>query len=463
MNSIDALLRPSSVAIVGASNDVNKIGGRPIGYMRSHGFAGELYPVSQRGDPVQGIRSYRSLDDLPQAPDSVILSVPATSALEQIRACVRVGARGAVLFSSGFGEMGRDGVRAQAQLAEEARAGGLRLLGPNTIGTANFGCGAVLTFASIYQEYAPQDGPAAIISQSGAIGASAYSLLRENGIGVRYVCATGNQADVEVSELVACVVDDPQVRIVLLYLEEVRDPRKLSGALAAARARGVPVLVLASARTAGGARMAAFHTGSAGMTDPALAQLFAAQGCRVASSLTELSASVPLYLLEGTTSAAPLRVGLVSNSGASCVLAADACDAQGLRLADFNAATRAQLDVLLPAFSRSRNPVDLTAMLLADSAMLGRSVATVLGDPGCDALALSLLAVAGAGYDVERFAADTASALRAQPKPAAFSSPHARVRAAFAAEGLAVFMSEADAVAALNEHHQHRRQAAALA
>jgi acyl-CoA synthetase (NDP forming) len=170
-----------------------------------------------------------------------------------------------------------------------------------------------------------------------------------------------------------------------------------------------------------------------------------------------------LYLLEGSARAAPPRIAVISNSGASCVLAADACDAQGLPLAEFSAATRERLDALLPAFSRSRNPVDLTAMLLADSTMLGHSVAAVLADPGCDALTLSLLAVAGAGYDVERFAADMAQALREQPKPVAFSSPHARVRAAFAAEGVAVFMSEADAVAAVKEHHGHRRQIAALA
>jgi acyl-CoA synthetase (NDP forming) len=164
-----------------------------------------------------------------------------------------------------------------------------------------------------------------------------------------------------------------------------------------------------------------------------------------------------LFLVVAGARGAPPRVGVISNSGASCVLAADACDAQGLALADFSAATRQLLDALLPDFSRSRNPVDLTAMLLADSSMLGHTIATVLADPACDALALSLLAVAGAGYDIERFAQDTARALRRQPKPMVFISPHARVRAAFAAQGLAVFMSEPDAIAAIKDHHAHRR------
>jgi acyl-CoA synthetase (NDP forming) len=454
--SLESLLRPQSVAIVGASDNVNKIGGRPLRYLLEQGFAGKLYPITQRGDVVQGVPSYTSLDDLPEAPDCVILSVPATAALEQVRACVRVGAQSAVLFSSGFAEMGAEGLRAQAELVATAAAGGMRLLGPNTIGSANFARGAVLSFASIYQDFPPLDGPVAIVSQSGAVGVSTYALLRDNGIGVRYVCTTGNQSDVDTGEFLAAVLEDPEVGVVLMYLEEVRNRTALSATLASARKRGVPVLVLASARSASGARMADCHTGSLGMRDNTLAELFADHGCRIVESLPELSTSIPLYLSEARAHAALPRIGVISNSGASCVLSADVCDALGLPLAELGPATRETLDALLPPFSRSRNPVDLTAMLLADSALLGRSVAAVMRDPGCDALVLSLLAVAGAGYDVPRFAADTAQALRDNAKPLVFCCPDSRVRAAFSAQGIAVFSSERDAIAALKAHAVHR-------
>lgn len=451
---MDCLLAPRSVAIVGASDNVHKIGGRPLHYLQRHGFTGRLYPVSQRGEPVQGLPSFRRLEDLPEAPDCVILSVPATAALEQVRACARVGAGSAILFSSGFAEMGEAGREAQRELAAAAREGGLRLLGPNTIGSAHFGCGAVLSFASIYQDFAPQDGPVAIVSQSGAVGASAYALLRDNGIGVRYVCTTGNQADVEVTDFLAAVLDDAAVRLVLLYLEEVRDPTALSLALAQAHARRVPVLALAGARSAAGVRMADCHTGSAGTGGTAVAELFEAHRCRVVGSLPELATSVPLYL-DGKAATQLPRVGVISNSGASCVMGADACEQQGLPLAPLGPATVAALDALLPPFSRSRNPVDLTAMLLTDPGLLGRSVDLVLQDAQCDALALSLLAVAGAGYDVPRFAAETAAAVRGHRKPAVFSSPDSRVRQAFAAHGLAVFAWEGDAVSALKAHAIH--------
>ena len=460
---LHTLLSPRSVAIVGASDNIHKIGGRPLHYLLGSGYKGRIFPVSQRGGLVQGIASYPNLDELPEAPDSVILSVPAEAALTQLQACARIGARNAILFSSGFGEMGASGLAKQEELRAAARDSGVRLLGPNTIGTANFSCGAILSFASMYLEVAPQDGPVAIVSQSGAVGVSAYALLRQNGVGVRYVCTTGNQADLDVCDFLRAALADPGVRLLLLYLEEARDFAALEAALVVARSRGVPVLALQAARSDSGARMAACHTGAAGTRGPALGRLLAQYGCRRVDSLAQLSADVPLYLMHGQPTALGLQVGVISNSGASCVLAADACDALALPLASLSDTTVAELDALLPAFSRSRNPVDLTAMLLTEPSLLGRAVGALLQDPGCSALALSLLAVAGAGYDVPRFAADTARAVRACGKPAVFSSPDARVRAAFAAEGVAVYASEHEALAALKHHHIHREAIASPA
>jgi acyl-CoA synthetase (NDP forming) len=461
-SALDTLLCPRSVAIVGASDNPNKIGGRPLHYLRTFGFRGKVFPVSQRGGPVQGVPSFASLEDLPEAPDCVILSVPAEAALAQVQSCAKIGARNAILFSSGFGEMGPEGLHRQQELVAAARAGGVRLLGPNTIGAANFSCGAILSFASMYQEVEARDGPVAIVSQSGAVGASAYAQLRQNGVGVRYVCTTGNQSDVDVCDFFGAVLADPTVRLVLLYLEEARDLPALEAALVLARNRGVPVLVLQSARTESGARMAACHTGAAGTRGPALSGLFAQYGCRRVASLSQLAASAPLYL-DSASRPSPLQVGVISNSGASCVLAADACDVLELPLAQLGDATLTQLDALLPPFSRSRNPVDLTAMLLADPSLLGRTVTALLQDAGCTGLALNLLAVAGAGYDIARFAADTALAVRACGKPAVFSSPDPRVRIMFANAGIAAFESEHEALTALKDHRAHRDAIAQLA
>lgn len=454
-DGLETLLRPRSVAVVGASDGVHKVGGRPLHYLRAHGFAGELYPVHPRGGMVQGLPCLPSLDALPQAPDVVILSVPAEAALAQIEACGRIGARHAVLFSSGFGETGVEGRRRQQELVDAARRAGVRLVGPNTIGLANFACGAVLSFASIYQDFAPADGPVAVVSQSGAVGASVYALLRDNGIGVRYVCASGNQADVDARELMQAILADEAVRLLLVYLEEVGELDAFAAVLALARDRGVPVLLLHGGRGPSGRAMARHHTGAAGTCDGALAELLEAHACRRVQSLPELAASAALYLMPGALAHLP-RIGIVSNSGASCVLAADACDAAGLALARPSSATAARIAELVPPFSCSRNPVDLTAMLLTDSGLLGRAVDVLLADEACDALALSLIAVAGPSYDLARLASDTADAARRHGKPVAFSSPDHRVRQAFARQGLASFDGEREAVAALDAHARHR-------
>jgi acyl-CoA synthetase (NDP forming) len=219
----------------------------------------------------------------------------------------------------------------------------------------------------------------------------------------------------------------------------------------------VPVLVLQAAICAPSSLLAACHTGAAGTRGPALARLFSDYGCRRARSLLQLSASVPLYLAGDGPAAGPLQVGVISNSGASCVLSADACDFLELSLAALSQSTVAELDALLPPFSRSRNPIDLTAMLLAQPSLLGHAVDAVLRDPGCNALSLSLLALAGTGYDVPRFAADMARCVRTSGKAAVFNSTDPRVRGAFAAEGIAVFSSEHEALSALKEHHTHRQ------
>lgn len=332
----------------------------------------------------------------------------------------------------------------------------MRLLGPNTIGIANFASGAVLSFASIYQDFAPEDGPVAIVSQSGAIGAAVYASLRESGVGVRYVCATGNQADIDVCDLMRAILDDSAIRLLLVYLEEARDLAALDDVLARARAQDVPVLLLRGGRQPSGIAMARHHTGARGTSDGALADLLAAHACRAAHTVPELAASAPLYLMRHRArSALGQRIAIVSNSGASCVLAADACDDDRFALARLSAETAARLDALLPSFSRSRNPVDLTAMLLADPSLLGSALGTVLQDEGCDALALSLMAVAGASYDLARLAADTAEAARAHGKPVVFSAPDARVRAAFGARGIAVFQSEREALDALAAYAAH--------
>ena len=456
---LDTLLHPRSIAVVGASDNPDKVGGRPLRYLLERGFAGRVYAVHPRQAQVQGVAAHARLADLPEVPDVAILCVGAEQAEEQLSACAGLGIGHALLFASGYAETGEAGFARQQRLADICRAGGVRLLGPNSIGVASFDNGAVLSFASIYADHAPQDGPVAIVSQSGAFGVSAYALLRAAGIGVRCVAATGNEADLTSADFVAALARRPDVRLLLLYLESVKDAQRMRSALQAARDADVPVLAVRAARSHDGKRSAQWHTGSGGAADPALDELFEGSGCRTVADLNEMVDSVPLYLdtsLNAAGASGAPRIAVVSNSGAQCVLAADAAHRLGMPLAELKPGTRERLDRLLPSFSLNRNPIDLTAMLLADASLLGNVMASVMGDDGVDAAVLGLLAIGGPSYDVARFARDARDAALRSARPLAVFSPHRHVRDAFAQAGVAVFSQESQALAAVQAFFAHR-------
>src|SRR5215472_12412855 len=234
--ALRAALDPRSVAVIGASENPNKIGGRPIHYLGRFGFSGEIYPINPHRAELQGHKSYPDLDSLPEAPELAIVAVPGQAAVAAVKACAERGVKVAIVMASGFGETGADGLAEQRAMVEAARAAGMRLVGPNTQGLANFGTGAIANFSTMFLESPPADGPVAIVSQSGAMSVVPYGLLRARGIGVRHTHATGNGGDVSLAELARVVIEDPAVRLMLLYLEAIPDPEILADV--AQRARG---------------------------------------------------------------------------------------------------------------------------------------------------------------------------------------------------------------------------------
>jgi len=457
IDPLQALLAPASIAVVGASDNPHKVGGRPLQYLAAHGYTGQVYPVNPRASTIQGLPAYPSLDALPQAPEAVILCVGAEAVEQQIALCARCGVRVVVLFASGYAEVGEAGAAEQRRLAALCRAAGMRLLGPNSIGVASFDSGAVLSFASIYADCQAQDGAVAIVSQSGAFGVSVYALLREAGVGVRCVAATGNEADLDTADFVYALAQRPGLRLILLYLERVGDPDRMRKALQAAARHGVQIVAVRAGQSAEGRRTAGLHTGSDGAGGPALDALFADEGCRTVADMAEMLACVPGYLRWriGAAPGGQPRLAIVSNSGASCVIAADAAARAGLPLAELSTASRARLGELLPDFSLNRNPIDLTAMLMGTPALLGDVLRCVSADAAVDAIVLSLVAIGGPSYDVVRFAQDCSAASEGSGKPIWFYSPHLHVRNAFMANAMPVFCSEAEALCEAQAHARH--------
>ena len=440
------LLSPRSIAIVGASDNPNKIGGRPIHFMQRFGYRGKLFPVNPARSEVQGIKSYPNLESLPDAPDCVLLAVGGDVALQAVRDAAKIGAKSIVVSASGFGETGATGRAMQDEMVRIAHGAGMRMIGPNSQGLANFSCGAVTSFSTLFLERPPADGPVAIVSQSGALSVVPYALLRDRGIGVRHVHATGNEADLCVAEIANAVIDDDGVKLLLLYLENFNRPDVLARAAEKARERDIPIIALKAGRTQSGAQMASSHTGAMATEDRIVDAFMEKHGILRARDVGDLVNSAELFLSGRRPRGR--RIVMLSNSGASCVMAADAADDLNLPLAKLHTSTREKLKELLPGFSTAENPIDLTASLLTDSSLFGKALAAIGADDEVD-MVMAAIPVAGQGYDVPSYARAAAAFIAQTGKPFAFASPLAEVVNAFKKENVPSFLDEQVAMESL--------------
>jgi acyl-CoA synthetase (NDP forming) len=450
--SLKAAIEPRSIAIIGASENPNKIGGRPIAYMTRFGYRGAIYPINPNRDEIQGLKSYPSLAALPEVPELAVVVVSGESAVAAVDDCAARGVKAAIVIASGFAETGAEGRAVQQAMVERARSAGMRLVGPNTQGLANFGNGAIASFSTMFIEVPPQDGPVAVVSQSGGMSAVAYGLLRGRGIGVRHVHATGNEADVTVAELAWAVAQDPEVKLIVLYLETVANPAMLARTAQFARERDLPIVAVKAGRSSSGQKVASSHTGALANEDRVVDAFFRHHAIWRVRDPHELALSADIYLRGWRPGGR--RLVVISNSGASCVMAADASEDFGLPLAELSADTRREAAAKLPGFASTANPIDVTAALLSNSHMFGDVLPVVAKDPAADLFFINI-PVAGAGYDVDAFARDTAQFAAATAKPVAVAAWQEPVAKPFRAAGLPTYANETEALRALAQLAGH--------
>jgi acyl-CoA synthetase (NDP forming) len=334
-----------------------------------------------------------------------------------------------------------------------AAEAGMRIIGPNTQGMANFSNGMVASFSTMFIEAAPKDGPVAVVSQSGAMSVVPYGLLRQRGIGVRYSIATGNDADVTVCEMAAAIARDSELKVMLLYLEGIPDPWHLAEAAAVAREQGIYMIALKAGRTPEGQRAASSHTGALANEDRVVDAFLEAQGIWRANDMVELVAAVEVYLRGWRPKGKQLVA--ISNSGAACVQAADAASQRGMGMASLASHTLEELGGILPKFATITNPIDITAALLSNPNLFGDILPVIARDPAADGFVIGL-PVAGEGYDIASMAADSAQLCKSTAKPLAIAAPQASVAAYFRAQDLPVFDTELQAVNALSQLMAHQ-------
>lgn len=447
-----SLIEPASIAIIGASENTNKIGGRPIFYMQRHGYKGRIYPINPNRSEIQGLRGYPSLAALPEVPELALVIVSGDAAVAAVDECAERGVQSAIVIASGFGETGEEGKAVQRGMAERARAKGMRIVGPNSQGLANFGNGAIASFSTMFIEVPALDGPIGIASQSGGMSAVAYGLCRRRGLGVRHVHATGNEADVTVADVAWAVAHDPAVKLLLLYLETIADPELLARTAEYARERDLPIVAVKAGRSASGQKAASSHTGALANEDRVVDAFFRHHGIWRARDPQAMALSAEAYLSGWRPQGR--RLVVVSNSGASCVMAADASEDYELPLAELAPETRRDVAAKLPGFATSTNPIDVTAALLQNSHMFGDILPIIARDPAVDLFFLHI-PVAGAGYDVDTFARDAAQFAKDTGKPVAVAAWQESIASVFRTAGLATFENEAEALGVLAQVASH--------
>ncbi|CAN5460521.1 acetate--CoA ligase family protein [soil metagenome] len=448
------IISPASIVVVGASDNQDKIGGRPLFFMQKHGYRGRLYAVNPNRSTVQSVPSFPSIEALPEAPELAYIAVAGDEAVKAVQACAELGVKAALIISSGFGEVDAAGREVQDAMVRNARAKGMRIIGPNSQGLANFGSGAIASFCTMFVEIEPLDGPVAIVSQSGAMCQVAYGQLRERGIGVRHVHATGNEADITVSDLACAVVQDPAVKVLLLYVEAIPDPHRLAEAARLARERGVAIVAIKSGRTAQGAKAATSHTGAMANEDRVFDAFLRQHGIWRAADTHEQLRCVEMYLKGWKPRGRNLVI--ISNSGASCVMGADIASDAGLPLATLADDTQVELGKRLPGFAATANPIDITAALLSNSGLFGSVLPVVQHDRAAH-LVFIQIPVSGAAYDVPRFAADTAAFAEASGLPVAVCTWQESAARHFRAAGIPTYRTARDAIEALAQlavHHE---------
>jgi len=400
---LDALFRPRSVAVVGASRRVGSVGGAVLANMLRGGFMGPVYPVNRRAGHVQSVRAWPELGSLPEVPDLVVVAVPAAEVAAVIAEAARLGVPAACVLTAGFAEVGSAGRERERGIVAIARGAGMRLLGPNCLGVQNPDP-AVRLDATFATAFAP-DGRIAFASQSGALGLAALEYAREQGIGFSAYASLGNKADLSGNDLLEYWERDERTRVVLLYLESFGNPVRFRE-IAARVGRKKPVALIKGGRSGAGARAAGSHTGALAGPDAAVAALCAQAGILRARTMEELFDVARMLATQ------PLprgrRVGVVTNAGGPGILVADALEAEGLSLPPLRAEGQKALRPVLPAEASVANPVDVLAETSPEQ--FGAALRALLEDPGIDAaVAIYVPPAARRADEIARAIADAAA------------------------------------------------------
>jgi acetyl coenzyme A synthetase (ADP forming)-like protein len=398
--SMRAFFEPSVVAVVGANREPGRIGSEIFRNLRETGFTGTLVPVHPDAPEIDGLKAWPTVADVPGPVDLAIIVVPAARVADVVDDCIAKGVKALVVISAGFGETGGNGQALETALVEKIRAAGIRMIGPNCMGIINtdpaFNLNA--TFSPVY----PPAGRVAFSTQSGALGLAILTYVRRLNLGISSFASIGNKADVSGNDLIQYWAEDPRTDVILLYLESFGNPKKF-GQIARRVGRRKPIVAVKAGRSTAGARAASSHTGARATSDALVDTLLRQAGVIRTHTLEELFDVAALLATQPVPKGK--RVAIVTNAGGPGILAADACEANGLELPPLAPETAAALRALLPPAASVANPVDMIAS--ATPEQYRKSIELVLADPNVDSLLVIFIP------PLVTAAADVAAAIKA--------------------------------------------------
>ncbi len=357
---MSTLFNPNSIGVIGASSDVDKIGGKPIHYLQKHGYTGDIYPVNPNSDTIAGLPAYASISDVPEPPDMVLVIVPASLVLEAVEESLEAGVSNIIIIASGFAETGSDeGADAEQQLKQWADEYDATIIGPNSQGIVNFHTGMAASFTPALERETLLPGNVGFITQSGAFGGALTTIFQENNIGLSKMVATGNEAATGALELFREFAKDDETAVASGYIEGFNDGRELIEFKRTESGIEFPIVVLKVGQSERAKQAAASHTGTLAGEHEIYKGVFKETGVMAVDDIDLFFATIKTLL---TVDALPHgNLGVLSTSGGAGVHIADAIANNNLDVPELSDGIREEIDSYLPAYGSSLNPVDFAA------------------------------------------------------------------------------------------------------
>ena len=383
---LERFFNPRSIAIVGASQDLITISGQPLKHLQAHGYRGKLYPVNPKYQEILGVKCYPSLEVLPETPDLALVLINASRVADTLRQCGKRGVPYAIVFSSGYSEVGGKGVDMQQELTAIANEYDIGVIGPNCQGMINVADNVFAGFGSVFTtDYEP--GAVSMVSQSGGFGFSVMNLASKDcGVHFRQMVTTGNEIGVSTLDFVNYFIDDAKTEVIVGYIEGLKDAHRLLEVGKRALAKKKPILAWKVGNTEQGQQAARSHTANLGGAMALYKAAFKQAGI---IQIEDIEDVVDLgRAFHGGKLPAGNRVAIITISGGAGILMTDECVSRGMQIPQLSAATTAKLREIVPSFGSVLNPVDVTAAIFSDLSMIGRTLNAILDDPNVDSIAM---------------------------------------------------------------------------